>query len=413
MMRTEHYDVLIIGAGPAGSATAIRFREQNKDISVGLVDKSIFPRDKACGDGLGPGIIQHLKDLNINIFECSHANQISVAEIHGPSNLAFRTSLNMMNFQAANGMTIKRLNFDDMVRQKALACGVEYIGQSRFCSVHNYDGRNHVTIDDLKAGKQKEITCNLLVGADGASSRVRKSVGIKANPPKRTGIAIRAYAQIPSDYSDRIILSFEDLIRPGYGWCFPFANGTANVGVGMVVSDFKKLKPNLKELLDTYLETLKKRGIIVTNPTMYNTHILPHGGRLPSLIKNRVALVGDAASMINPLSGEGIVYGFCAAEILARSTASALNHGLHLEKGLSKYEREFRNEYLRHFRSNYVAHRLLRSRIWAKVVFGGASIDAKIRANAVDLMFGNGKLTVQGLMQILKSGGIYIYESRR
>ena len=410
-MRTDHYDVLIIGAGPAGSATAIRFREQNKDISVGLVDKSTFPRDKACGDGLGPGIIRHLKDLDINIFECSHANQISTAEIHGPKNLAFRTSLSMMDFHIANGMTIKRLDFDDMVRQKALACGVEYIGETRFRSFHNYDGRNHVTIDDLKSGKHKEITCDLLVGADGASSRVRKSVGIKANPPRRTGIAIRAYAQIPSDYSDRIILSFEDLIRPGYGWCFPFANGTANVGVGMVISDFKKFKPDLKELLDTYLETLGRRGILVTNPMMYNTHILPHGGRLPPLIKNRVALVGDAASMINPLSGEGIVYGFCAAKILASNTASALNCGLDLEKGLSIYEREFRNEYASHFRSNYIAHRLLRSRTWARIVFGGASIDAKIRANAIDLMFGNGTITIQSLIRVLKSGGTYIWKS--
>lgn len=409
---TDFFDVLVVGAGPAGSATAIALSKAAPSLRIGLIDKAEFPRDKACGDGLGPGVVAQLRELDIAESEITSAHRIRTAEIHGARGLRFQTDLAARRDYAQYGLTVRRIDFDEQLRQRAVSAGVKYQDRRRFASLEVVDNEIAATFSSTVTSEAETIRCRLLVGADGANSRVRKQIGIKTNPPNRTGIAIRAYCELPAEYADRIYLSFEDTLRPGYGWCFPFGDGTANVGVGLVVQDYRKQESKLPELLDQYVIALADRGIPAHNLEDPNTHILPHGGRLSRLIGERVALVGDAASMINPLSGEGIVYGMRAGIILARIMGPLLELDGELEGGLNKYEEAVRDEFGRHLFSNYIAHRMLRSSAWSRFVLGGASVDPVLQELAVDLMFGDGHLSISSALRVIRSGSRYLSGTR-
>ena len=408
---THEYDVIVVGAGPAGSAAATHLLMGAPNLKVALLDKALFPRDKACGDGLGPGVVSQLKLLGIDIASIPAVQIIDTAEVHGANDLAFSTRIADFDKNASYGLTARRVDFDDLLRRRAIACGASYMDETRF--VDSSPTRDVVKIN-IESGSdrvQRTLTCRLLIGADGASSRVRRAIGVSPNSAKRTGIAVRAYADLDTAYSDRIFISFEDALRPGYGWCFPFSDGTANVGVGMVISDFRRRRPQLNALLDDYLTTLARRGICVGKPHSYSTHILPHGGALPQLTAEGTALVGDAGSMINPLSGEGIVYGLRAARILSEVALPALLTGECLASALSEYDRLVRSQFSRHLRSNFIAHRMLRNRWWSRFILGAAARDTHLQKLAVDLMFGDGHITATGVQRILSSGVVGLVRS--
>ena len=213
----DPFDVVVVGAGPAGSACATHLLQASNTLRVALLDKAQFPRDKACGDGLGPGVVRQLKALGVPISSIPNAQIIDSAEVHGKRDLMFRTNLADLDGSGSYGLTARRVDFDDLLRQRALSCGATYFGQTRFVSWKKSGTFGEVGIQCPLTGEESTISTRLLVGADGASSRVRKSVGIAPNPASRTGIALRAYADIDACHADRIYISFEDKLRPGYG----------------------------------------------------------------------------------------------------------------------------------------------------------------------------------------------------
>ena len=398
------YDAVIVGAGPAGCAAAIRLRSAAPDINVAILDKATFPRDKTCGDGLGPGAVEQLQQLGVDMPGIATAQTVDTAEVHGPGAVTFATSI--AGRDMSHGLTAPRLDLDDLLLRRAVTAGAVPVTGTRFVASKPDDDKVTVTVES--GGSRIELTTRLLIGADGASSRVRRAAGIAANPPERTGIAARVYADLDAAHRDRLYISFDEALRPGYGWCFPFSDGTANVGVGMVISDYKKRNSQkLDVLLSQYIDGLVRHGVQVTNPREYSTHILPHGGRLPALTTHRTALLGDAASMINPLSGEGIAYGLRAAQILAATTAPALTTGGVLNAALGRYDQTVRARFGRHFRSNYIAHRMLRNRTWSAFVFGAAQRDPVLQSLAVDLMFGDGHITAGGAGRVAYSGTVH------
>ena len=180
----------------------------------------------------------------------------------------------------------------------------------------------------------------------------------------------------------------------------------------MVISDYRKLRSDLETLLRVYIESLNDAGWEISDPQHPSTYTLPHGGKVAPLAGPRVALIGDAAFMINPLSGEGIVYAVAAGRMLAEATADTL-HDPGLAAALSDYQRRFEQEFGAHLLSNYAAHRLMRSRLWARMAVGAASVDRRLQSTAVDLMFGRGRITAYNMGRFAASGARYLCRCHR
>ena len=164
----------------------------------------------------------------------------------------------------------------------------------------------------------------LIVGADGANSRVRKSLGVKSNEDKDKALAIRAYIDSPnfvSHFKERSLFFEINLsAERGYAWAFPSNRDLVNIGIGIPVNIFKKENLDINSLLEIFVERLRSKGIVVNNIRDAKSYVLPFASSLPKFSHDHAALVGDAASMINPMSGEGIFYGMEAGYILAKHT---------------------------------------------------------------------------------------------
>ena len=296
----------------------------------------------------------------------------------------------------SHGLVAKRLDFDNFLCQAAQDKGADLLSATRFQGYTAASDKITTQLHDLTADTEVLISSRLLVGADGANSRVRRKAGINPPSDKDTAIAIRAYAKIPPANDNKLIISYGEQLRPGYGWCFPLPGGQANVGCGLTVHDYQRTKPDLKALLDEYLDFLGQHELECSDPRDHSTYTLPckvsH-----KLVADRVALIGDAGSMVNPLSGEGIVYGMQAAAMLTSHTAQELssnsNSGSGLKAALAAYETQFKQEFRAHFRSCQIANRLLRSKLWTRLILGAASVDDSLKSTGINLMFGKGTMT--------------------
>ena len=204
------------------------------------------------------------------------------------------------------------------------------------------------------------------------------------------------------------MVSFEDQLIPGYGWCFPFADGTANVGVGMEVRDYRRRRPDLAALLDDYLTVLNNRGIQTDTPTDLSTYTLPTSSKPAALVGPRLALVGDAASLVNPFTGEGVVYGMAAGIALAESVACSLGDTAGLHAALGQFNKQFRRQYSAHFFSNYVAHRAMRRPMLARTILAVLSASPRLQASSIAFMFGDNRLSAGDTMRVVGYGAAHM-----
>ena len=399
------YDVVIIGAGPAGSAAAIAYKRAAPDLRIALVDKSTFPRDKACGDGLGPGVLAVLADLGVSEIVEGERRVASVA-IRGPLGTLTRGTFPALDEKAAFGAVMERHRFDGRLHAAAIELGVSDFTGWRFVS-SEVRGEGRV-VELSRTSESFTMVTSLLVGADGASSRVRESLGAARNTDRHTGIGIRAYASVltPSGRPlDALFLDYEEQLNPGYGWVFPLRDGRCNIGAFMVVADRKERRLTTANLLGLFIRQLETRGYQISDVASERTYILPYAAGMPKLTHRRAALIGDAASMINPWSGEGIFYGMEAGRILAAETFRHLQPSQeNLAPALRRFERRFRKRFSRHLKSCHLAHRVTRSQGVSARILRVADRDPKVFDHLVSLMFGEASVDPRIAVRILLNG---------
>jgi geranylgeranyl reductase family protein len=297
----SRYDVVVIGAGPAGAATAIRAARGGASVLV--VDQAPYGRDKVCGDGLTPRAVGALDELGIPLDDAHRIDGLrmiagrQVRELPWPSGGRF----------PAHGAVWPRRRLDAALIDAAAAAGAELRWETETVPVVDDAGR--VTGVDA-AGDQ--IDADLVVVAAGAPGRVARLLGADRVADEPFGLAIRAYVDSPR-HTDRHLeacLTLRDARGtpvPGYGWMFPAGDGTVNIGVGALstMKGFKSL--NLNRLLDAY------RDQVADSWSVGPYHERPRAWRLPMSTVRRHGpgwvAVGDAAGLVNPMNGEGIDYG--------------------------------------------------------------------------------------------------------
>ena len=302
----SEFDVAIVGAGPAGSTAAIALHESG--LRVALIDKAVFPRDKTCGDALSPDVVNQLGMLPLDTAQLFDQMDEKIwckaVRFVSPDYSKADVSLNNTGLL---GYVSPRLDFDAFMFNQAIQsdCVTAFLGESVKKIVHE---ENRINIE-LENGEN--ISASIVLGADGAHSVVARSLSDERPDKNHHCAGLRQYYENVTGFSDdnAVELHFYNELLPGYFWVFPLPGNRANVGLGMLSSVVAKRKPNLKKLLKEIIEThpnVKDRFAHAKPLEEIKGFGLPLGSKKRKLSGNRYLLLGDAASLMNPLSGEGI-----------------------------------------------------------------------------------------------------------
>lgn len=326
-----HSPIVILGAGPAGAATALRLSYLN--IPSVLIDKASFPRDKVCGDALSGKVAVLLDRLDPAIMDRFRSRYQPVdvwgMRFSAPSARQFEIPFSVnyeRNPDKAPGYVSKRLDFDNFLidevkRRNNIALHLETeIGSWE----KTRDGYTLTTKD-----KSQTWSCQLLIDGSGAHSRFsRKEAKLEIDHDHHAAAVRAYYKNVGGCHEDNFIeLHFLDKYSPGYFWIFPLPNGEANIGLGMRSDILKKKGVNLRNALDDIIASPQFRdrfaGAEQIDPTV--GYGLPLGSKDRVLSGDNYLLIGDAGHLIDPLTGEGIgngIYsGYIAAELAEKCLA--------------------------------------------------------------------------------------------
>jgi len=345
-MTEELWDLAIVGAGPAGSTCACSALANNQNIRVALIDRENFPRDKSCGDAIRNDAASLLKQLGL---ESTFEGRPRINSIRPSVSAKFQYLTKLLEFDRHTYFVIERNIFDNDLHEAAIARGAQaFVGHSMTHAVFD-DSENLWNIATKnKAGSETTIRAKVLVGADGAGSRVRRAVGLKKNSDRNSLLGIRAYAKAKGFDRTALRVDFPDLLIPGYGWVFPLQNEKINIGLCLDVRDYRRFHSTLEEHLNSYVSYLTAQGLQVHDLEDCKSSPLPLAlADLPLVPCKQVALIGDAASMIDPLSGEGIHFGVWAGYTLGHAVSRGLNEQniqVNLEKFAAKFTDKFGTE---------------------------------------------------------------------
>ena len=256
----KKYDVLIIGAGPAGTNAAISYKNLNPKLNVGLVDKSIFPRDKSCGDAIGPGVISALKRFN-NEYILEGEPPVVSTTLYGPDNIGIQNYIpEVKNKEDSIVYVIPRYDLDNRLLNLAKELGVDVYEGYSFVDFNTNEDRT-LNVQIKNENQNLDFLTKILVGADGANSRIRKKLKYEPNSDWHKAIAIRAYIDSPNYleiFKERTLM-FEINVSAdkGYAWAFPSKGNLLNIGIGVPVSIFKKDKLDVNVLLENFVTELE------------------------------------------------------------------------------------------------------------------------------------------------------------
>ncbi|MBI3429860.1 MAG: FAD-dependent monooxygenase [Actinobacteria bacterium] len=400
--------VLIVGAGPTGSTTALALKKYAPYVQVTLIDKSSFPRDKACGDGLGPGARRTLERLGLTDLLDGFNRPISVG-VTGPDGTEAACSGPLIGEKDLSGFVAPRLDFDNRLLQECIRQGVVVRTEERFKELEELaTGQIRVISEDLRSSQMLAGTYEFVIAADGAYSAVRRFIKSPTAKKSKTYIAMRSYASIshPSvAVAETIRLDFIDAFLPAYGWCFPVSDGRANIGVGLPVAQLRNGDQSLRQLLDHYYDDLRRRGFKVGSPELVKSHQLPHAAARLRMAYGHVLFLGDAAATINPFSGEGIFYGMAAGVQLAEQL-SQVSPGpdANWARELRLFEHAFKRRFRRHFMSSYAVHLIFKSRRWTNKIVRAAAKNREVMATGASIMFDEGTITPRLIFRALGTG---------
>ncbi|MFD4371274.1 geranylgeranyl reductase family protein [Streptomyces sp. NPDC058486] len=315
-------DVVVVGGGPAGCSAAMTLARRGR--SVLLLDRSASPRDKACGDGLTRASLAQLGALGVEPtltpYQAVRGTRLSFAS--GPE--FTRASLD------GRGRVVPRATLDALLAAEARARGVTVAPSCRVTGLLRDEGPagRTVGVRYVDGATIRDVTSRFVIAADGANSALAREAGL-ARPADRSGFAVRAYVSGLGDLADefRVFVPLVDpdsgRTLPGYGWVFPVSDDVANVGVGCLRIRPQDSSVNLRTVFRSFLGSLDSAG--PPRPGPLRGAPLPCDFDPARCASGALVLVGDAARLVDPLSGEGIDTalgsGALAAELIDRSLA--------------------------------------------------------------------------------------------
>jgi len=352
------WDAIVVGAGPAGATAAMYLGKAGKKVL--LLDKAKFPRDKICGDAQGRKAANIMKELGIySEYEKLEGQKIYGITLSSPNGTQVHLDVEQRS-KPAPGYVHKRMIFDDFLFRNAKRIATEF-KVLNVTDVIVEDGYVKGVIGLNENGEKEEYRSKLVIAADGATSVVANKFGLNKNPQDHFIVAIRAYYKNVKGLTDRIEIHLIKRLIPGYFWIFPLPNNEANVGLGMIVKDMRKKNINLKHAL---LQEIKENPLFVERFREAQLVGEIRGWNLPiasykrKCYGNGLLLVGDAASLIDPLSGEGVGNAMISGKIAAEVAIEALDKNNFSEDFLKSYDKKLWNVIGPEIKTNYRLQRL-------------------------------------------------------
>jgi menaquinone-9 beta-reductase len=323
-------DVIIVGAGPAGSSTAFYLARSGLDVL--LLEKSTFPREKVCGDGLTPRAVKQLVNMGIPLDPRDGWLPNKGLRIIG-GGARLELDWPELSSYPGFGLVRNRLGFDETLARAAQKAGARLREGVTVTSplLDESDGRIiGVTARRAIGGDERSYRARLVVAADGNSSRLSLAMGLAKRDDRPLGVAVRTYYTSPRHRDDYLESWLElwdgERLLPGYGWIFGMGDGTSNVGLGLLNTSAAFQHTDYRGLLKRWLAGMPAEwGLTEENRTEpVRGAALPMGfNRTPHYTRG-LLLAGDAGGMVNPFNGEGIAYAMECGEIAARVITQAL-----------------------------------------------------------------------------------------
>jgi geranylgeranyl reductase family protein len=385
-LQSKEYDVVIVGAGPGGSSSAMFL--QKKGYNVLLVDKQKFPRDKICGDAVSGKSVGMLKALGLE----KEMEKVLHAKIYGlifssPNGKILEIPFPLKDEKGETkprGYVSRRIVFDNFLfghakkivdtKEEFQVTEILKDESGKVCGIKGMD---------LNTKQNFEFKSKFVIGADGVYSIVANKTGAKKVPEDHVCEATRVYYQNVGGMTPNIEIHFIEDVMPGYFWIFPLEDGKANVGLGMLRSERKKRNINLVEATEKVIAThpiFKERFKNAERLNEIKGWTLPFGSFRRTLHGPGYLLVGDAASLVDPFSGEGIGNAMTSAKFASEAIDHAIKTSDFSNETIAKeYDEKLWNEIGPELKTSLMLQKIGRHKWLLNLVVGKASKSKEVR----------------------------------
>lgn len=374
----EEFDVIVIGGGPSGSCAAIFLSKAGKRVL--LLDRAKFPREKVCGDGISGRSVGVLRELGLlqKFKSVEHQDMFGVTFSSPNGTVA---PIPSASGTEAPGFVCRREVFDNVLFQHAKSLASKTI-EGFFATALVYEGKAVAGVKGTYDGAEMEFRAKVVVCADGVGGMTARKLGAYNSDEAHQHAGIRCYYEGVEGMGDKIELHFVDSAVPGYFWIFPLPNKRANVGLCMVVSDMKKRKANLQKIMNDIVENhpvFKPRFQNAKRSTEIKSWLLPLASKRMKLAGGGYVLVGDAASLIDPFTGEGIGNALTSGKHASMAILKAFEANDFSESALSEYPKALWENIGNEIGTNHRMQKMANSKFLMNLVIGKAKRSKEVR----------------------------------